>query len=422
MSLVAGFPQVAGRLVRSALVIAAAALVPAAMPPCAAAQSTATAVEYYHAGFDHYFVTAFPGEIAALDGGAYGGVWARTGLAFPVWTTAQPSTAEACRFFSATFAPKSSHFYTPGAAECASLRAGGIWTYEGIAFHLRLTDGSGNCPAGTSNLYRLYNQGAGNAPNHRFTTSRAVFEQMRSAGWLAEGSGPQLVFACVPPAGGAIDAVGLLEGRTAAGEDIVGVVLSSGSFYLLFGDGATRAQLVQGTGTFANGTFASTDARDYEFEAARDVVPASVTGTYVAGTSLSGIIASRGRTTSFRASYVPDSSPPMRLPVADTALTGVALTLDGSTFGNLTLEPGGRLSGILLGCTITGTLVPRGDVRVADATVAIGGSFCAIGNHAMTGIAMFESEGGVSALIVFARNASQTNAFTFAGLALPAAQ
>lgn len=34
---------------------------------------TATVVEYYYAAWDYYFVTAFPDEIAVLDGGAFGG-------------------------------------------------------------------------------------------------------------------------------------------------------------------------------------------------------------------------------------------------------------------------------------------------------------------------------------------------------------
>jgi hypothetical protein len=39
-------------------------------------QPTGSAVEYYHAGFDHYFMTARQSEITLLDGGAFGGVWA----------------------------------------------------------------------------------------------------------------------------------------------------------------------------------------------------------------------------------------------------------------------------------------------------------------------------------------------------------
>jgi hypothetical protein len=37
-------------------------------------QPTGSAVEYYHAGFDHYFMTARQSEITLLDGGAFGGV------------------------------------------------------------------------------------------------------------------------------------------------------------------------------------------------------------------------------------------------------------------------------------------------------------------------------------------------------------
>jgi hypothetical protein len=57
---------------------------------------------------------------------------------------------------------------------------------------------NGLCPAGTIPLYRLYNNGMGGAPNHRYTTSVAVFDQMAAAGWFFEGDGNTKVFACVP--------------------------------------------------------------------------------------------------------------------------------------------------------------------------------------------------------------------------------
>jgi hypothetical protein len=53
--------------------------------PAAVAQ-TQTAVEYYYAAWDQYFVTSSPDEIAALDGGAFGGVCQRTGQTFTVWS------------------------------------------------------------------------------------------------------------------------------------------------------------------------------------------------------------------------------------------------------------------------------------------------------------------------------------------------
>ena len=64
--------------------IAFTALILALGTPEAAHAQAPTAVEYFHTGWGYYFVTADPGEIAGLDGGAYGGVWQRTGQTFPV--------------------------------------------------------------------------------------------------------------------------------------------------------------------------------------------------------------------------------------------------------------------------------------------------------------------------------------------------
>jgi hypothetical protein len=162
------------------------------------ANSLASAVEYYYPAWNFYFETAFPDEIAALDGGAFGGVWHRTGQTFNVWPQPTASALPTCRFFSTSFAPKSSHFYTPFLAECAIVKTNPNWQFESIAFYIQLADANGNCSAGTIPLYRLYNNGMGGAPNHRYTTSLVVFNQMAAAGWTFEGNGNTKVFACVP--------------------------------------------------------------------------------------------------------------------------------------------------------------------------------------------------------------------------------
>ena len=159
---------------------------------------TAVAVEYYYAEWNFYFVTASSGEIAALDGGAFGGLWKRTGQTFNVWTGPVDGALPTCRFMSTGFAPKSSHFYTDDAQECASLKAGSAWQFEGIAFYLRLPSGDGLCPEGSVALYRLYNNGMGGAPNHRYTVNAAIRDQMLVAGWSFEGNGATKAFACVP--------------------------------------------------------------------------------------------------------------------------------------------------------------------------------------------------------------------------------
>ena len=170
-----------------------------------------TAVEYiYGQPWDYgyvssYFVTSFPDEIAALDGGAFGGLWHRTGETFNAWSGPASGALPTCRFFDTAFG---SHFYTPYAAECAAVQSNQArhWQYEGIAFYLQVPDENGSCPIGTTILYRLYNDSRywppfyydtrTGAPLHRFTTSAATFNQMLAAGWVFEGDSRTFAFAC----------------------------------------------------------------------------------------------------------------------------------------------------------------------------------------------------------------------------------
>ncbi|HEX4885667.1 MAG TPA: hypothetical protein VFX05_16095 [Casimicrobiaceae bacterium] len=163
-------------------------------PPVA---QVGTAVEYYHALFNHYFVTMYPNEIRDLDNGLIPG-WQRTGESFPVWLQDGGGMAGVCRFFSGTwYAPRSSHFYGTYASDCTATRARPEWIFEAIAFYVELPDINGNCGTGRQPLYRLYNRGANQTPNHRYTTRLDVRQQMLNAGWQAEGVGLGVV-ACVP--------------------------------------------------------------------------------------------------------------------------------------------------------------------------------------------------------------------------------
>jgi hypothetical protein len=157
------------------------------------------AIEFYHAPFNHYFVSADNDEVAGLDAGVFQG-WSRTGEAFRVTEATTPGSAPVCRFFSVGFAPLSTHFYTPYPVECEGLKSDPNWLYERIAFGLMLPDAppSRGCRAGTRALYRLWNLNMGGAPNHRYTTNPFTFGAMQNQGWLYEGEAPTRVFACVP--------------------------------------------------------------------------------------------------------------------------------------------------------------------------------------------------------------------------------
>jgi len=154
------------------------------------------AVEYFNAGFGHYFMTADPDEIAGLDGGAYGGAFVRTGRQFNAWSTQAAGTVPVCRFFTTpgTFGTKSSHFYTANPVECDGLKLNPNWIYEKIAFFIAVPT-NGVCPGGTIPVYRMYNHGQTGAPNHRFTTDFATYQLFTTTmGWDPEGIG-----FCSPP-------------------------------------------------------------------------------------------------------------------------------------------------------------------------------------------------------------------------------
>jgi hypothetical protein len=152
-------------------------------------------VEYYNAAFGHYFMTADPDEITGLDGGAYNFAFIRTGRQFNAWSAATAGTVPVCRFFTTpgTFGTKSSHFYTANGPECDGLKFNPNWVYEKVAFYISVP--SGACPFGTTPVYRMFNNGQTLAPNHRFTTEFAIYQDFTTTkNWAPEGTG-----FCAPP-------------------------------------------------------------------------------------------------------------------------------------------------------------------------------------------------------------------------------
>ena len=164
--------------------------------PSLAFGASSTAVEYY-SSYGHYFVTASPQEIEALDTGRVSG-WSRTGESFDVLELDTEGAANVCRYWSAPpFANGSSHFYSAFARECAMIQGDPGWLFEGDVFALILPDAAGACTGGTVPLYRLYNNGRTGAPNHRYTTRQTIRTAMLDQGWSAEGAGIG-VAGCVP--------------------------------------------------------------------------------------------------------------------------------------------------------------------------------------------------------------------------------
>lgn len=151
------------------------------------------AVEFRHVDGEQYFVTSHAGEIASLDAGALAHDWVRTGAAFNASVAGTGGAAPMCRFFGPAFPPVGAHFFTPVAEECALVKTNPAWQFEGIAFGLAPADAQGECASGTRPVYRLYNDGMGGAPGHRYTTDRDVAGDMRLKGWIPEGAGDGVI-------------------------------------------------------------------------------------------------------------------------------------------------------------------------------------------------------------------------------------
>ncbi len=79
-------------------------------------------------------------------------------------------------------------------------RADPHWLLESVdAFDISVPAADGSCAANLAPVYRLYNNGQGGAPNHRYTTDVIVRAQMIAQGWMPEGLGPDAVQMCSPP-------------------------------------------------------------------------------------------------------------------------------------------------------------------------------------------------------------------------------
>jgi hypothetical protein len=157
-------------------------------------------VEYYWAAADHYFMTAIPAEISALDNAPPGG-WIRTGQVFGAWAQPTGISSRVCRFY---IPPGygNSHYYSASPDECAAaqVKFPALIDESPRVFFIDLPDlSTGQCPAGTAPVYRLWNNRADS--NHRYTTNLSIRNDMMAKGYIPEGYGPLGVAMCAPPIG-----------------------------------------------------------------------------------------------------------------------------------------------------------------------------------------------------------------------------
>ena len=161
----------------------------------AVAASAVAVVEFYNASLDHYFITYVADEIAKLDNGTFKG-WARTGLSFKAYASTQSGTSPVCRIYIPP-GKGDGHFFGRDSKECdGTISKNPTFILESGTFFYLYPPTLGNCGAGQVAVYRVFSNRAD--ANHRYTTDRAVRDQMVGKGWLAEGDGADTVVMCAP--------------------------------------------------------------------------------------------------------------------------------------------------------------------------------------------------------------------------------
>ena len=208
---------------------------------------------------------------------------------------------------------------------------------------------------------------------------------MKAAAWIASSTLLGLV-ACGDggsgnsvnlPSGGSVGLQGAYYGTTANDIAFDTLILDSGRFYVLYGDRVGDALAVrgfiEGSGTSNNGSFSSTNAKDFS------------DGTNTTST----ISISYGTGTGITGNLVVNTDPPATdsfsaLPVTTGYSYGTAaklsditgawnLTAVGGEAVSINISSTGALTANLNGCSLTGTVTPRQSRRnVFDVDLAFG--------------------------------------------------
>ena len=172
-------------------------------PPVA---TTTRMIEFIFPALDYYFLTSRANEIALLDSLP---AFARTGQSFSVFINRVVGTQPITRFYFnkvALSGARDGHFYTLVDSEISlllGLNPGNVTApklpvSEGVdsfAFPPAVEGVGGSCPSGLIPVFRVFrgNVRFPDDPNHRFTTSTAIYNGFVAKGWDGEG-----VKFCVP--------------------------------------------------------------------------------------------------------------------------------------------------------------------------------------------------------------------------------
>jgi hypothetical protein len=226
-----------------------------------------------------------------------------------------------------------------------------------------------------------------------------------------------------PAADQPFPAEGFWVGTINNDSDVLGVVLENGQYWFFY-DSEEGYYVLQGNATASNGSFSSTDARQFEFvdgDLSGVPIAFNVSASYRERSSLQG--------TATRATdHVSSNFALTYEALYDTAATASAvsgrwLLDDDVNEFEVVVDDGGTFSGTpSTDCQVRGSIVPRRSGKaVYDFEVTFTGERCRLGEQTMRGIAiMGENDYQEPALFAVALNSQRNAGFRVFGERPPA--
>lgn len=216
----------------------------------------------------------------------------------------------------------------------------------------------------------------------------------------------------------ATSAEGLWNGTTSNGRTVSGLVLDDGVFWVLYTSQTNSniiAGAVQGSGTSNNGSFASSNALDFNLEGL-GIIPANLSASYTQKQNFNGTVTypTLNQTVTFTSKYSADYDQTPSLATIAGTYAGTAAVKDGSESGTVTISSSGVVNFVgSSSCTSTGTVTPRAKGNVYNLSVTFGGAPCSNANSTVTGIGYFDA--ATKRLYGLGLNSARSNGFIFVG-------
>lgn len=218
----------------------------------------------------------------------------------------------------------------------------------------------------------------------------------------------------------AATAEGLYAGTASNERYFNTLVLENNKYYIFYGglagDSFSVVGLITGTGQSANGSFTSTDAR--EFPALGVPLVGTLSGTFTPDINFSAVVTTRGTAVTYPGATFPGTAYAYRTPARVADIAGAwNMSTESGTPASLNISSTGTYIGASAGCDFSGTITPRASGKnVFDVTIRFGPSPCTLAGQTLTGHAVSYLQGsGKRQLLMAGSDAARSVVTVLAG-------